>query len=116
MSWSRRSSCGAISRSQKKRPQEARPEAVRAVRETLHLLLRALLGCVVPRAASFIATSLVGCFRHVSGKGRSCEGQSYGHGERRNKSFHGILPLRITLQELQPEENARICAHVPRLK
>src|SRR5678816_4607320 len=97
MSWSRRSSCGAISRSQKKRPQEARPEAVEMVRKPLHLLLRALFGRVVPRAASLIATSLVGCFRHVSGKGRACEGNSYGHGERRNKSFHGTLPLRCLL-------------------
>jgi hypothetical protein len=62
--------------SQKKRPQEARPEAVEMVGKSLHLALRALFGRVVPLAASLIATSLVGCFRHVSGEGRACEGQS----------------------------------------
>ena len=65
-----------LRRSKKKRPQEASPEAVKMVRKPLHLLLRALLGRLVPRAASLIATSLVGCFRHVFGKGRACEGNS----------------------------------------
>jgi hypothetical protein len=81
-------------RLKKKRPQEARPEAVKMVRKPLHLLLRALLGRLVPRAASLIATSLVGCFRHVSGKSRACEGKSYGHSDCRDKSFHDVSPLR----------------------
>jgi hypothetical protein len=50
----------------------------------LHLFLRARLGGIVPHAASFVATSLVGCFRHVSGKGGAGYGQCQGQSQHRS--------------------------------
>src|SRR5262245_11916805 len=42
---------------------------------TAFLLLCAYVSGGVPHAASFVATSFVGCLRHVSGKGWAGEGE-----------------------------------------
>jgi hypothetical protein len=62
-------------------------------RAGLVLFLRARLGSVVPRAASFVATGFIGCLCHISGEGRAGEGKCQCQHKHRNDRFHGHYSL-----------------------
>jgi hypothetical protein len=70
------------------------------------LFRRAGVGGGVPDPASLVAVGLCFGHRYVASEGRACKGESQGDSENGKKSFHGFLPLRITLRRLQLRRNA----------
>src|SRR5262245_15643959 len=60
-------------------------------RWSLHLRIT-LLGRIIPRAASLVATSLVGCLRRVLSESGASAGECKGQRERRSERFHGVSP------------------------
>ena len=67
----------------------------------------ALIGVSIPHTASLLAIGLGFRGSHVTSEGSPGEGESPDDGENGNTSFHGFLPLRITLRRLQLRRNAR---------
>jgi len=85
----------------KKAPAEA--SALRSPAPGWSLLLGiTLLGRVIPRAASLIATSFVGCRRRVLSEGRASEGECQSQSKSRNKHFHDFTPLLLLGAAITP--------------
>src|SRR5262245_57286004 len=55
--------------------------------------LCAFVSAGIPHAASLVATSFVGCLRHISGKGRAREGECQDQPKRRNERLHDRYSL-----------------------
>src|SRR5262245_8219118 len=98
-------------RTQKGRPPRRAPFSVLHMRWSL-LLRITLLGRVVPRAASLIATSFVGCRRRVLSEGGTSEGECQRQSKSRNKHFHDFTPF-VTPRR---DHNSNCLGKVPRCR
>src|SRR5215510_14776764 len=97
-------------RTQKGRPPKRAPFSVLHPDGDSHLR-STLPGRVIPRAASLIATSFVGCRRRVLSEGRASEGECQSQSKSRNKHFHDFTPF-ITPRR---RYNSNCLGNVPRL-
>src|SRR5262245_9877790 len=88
-------------RTQKGRPPKRAPFSVLHPDGDSHLR-STLLGRVIPRAASLIATSFVGCRRRVLSEGRASEGECQSQSKSRNKHFHDFTPLLLLGAAITP--------------
>ena len=96
------------------RPPKRAPLSQSAANKGLHLL-RALLGRVVPHAASLVAASLVGCFRHVSSEGGASKGKRQDQRKRRYERFHRFYSAVMwTAEELRSRAECSRDRETPR--